>query len=201
MITRIKTRVNNRPLKLRFLTALLIGLFAISMVTTAWAHETITIGDYAVEFGWVNEPPIVGQPNALVINISPKDSSSSNTNVNITGVKIQVLYGGQTKVLALQPLGENAPGQFIAPMTPMRPGKYTFHLSGNIGTTTFNNDVVPEEVQTADVVQFPAVDSMQASTTSRAFTDITLWLGIAGVILGALGTILGVIALTHQPAK
>ena len=192
----------------------LIGLLVITQ--TASAHETITVGDYDVEYGWVNEPAIVGQPNAVVINITAHAASSSASpttmatdtgvssaqvaNIDISAMRIQAVYGGQTKALALQPLGENTPGQFIAPMTPMRPGKYTIHLGGSIGSTAFNTDVVPEEVMTADVVQFPS-DTSQAAGAAGSSGNTSGWLAIAGLVLGALGTILGVIALIRKPAK
>ncbi len=191
---------------------LFICLLAITRPVSA--HETITVGDYDVEYGWVNEPAIVGQPNAVVINITPHTASSSasptavatgtgessGSNIDVSAVTIQAMYGGQTKSLALQPLGEDTPGQFIAPMTPMRAGKYTIHLGGNIGSTAFNTDVIPEEVMTADVVQFPAI-TPQAAGASSSSGGSAGWPGIAGLVLGALGTILGAIALTRKPAK
>ncbi len=53
----------------------LVGLMAITR--PASAHETITVGDYDVEYGWVNEPAIVGQPNDVVINITAHAASNS----------------------------------------------------------------------------------------------------------------------------
>jgi hypothetical protein len=205
--------MNRKTLAFAFVI-LLIALLAITQVATA--HETITVGDYDVEYGWVNEPAIVGQPNAVVINISAHVASRSasatpmatdtgggstqDAAIDTSALTIQAVYGGQTKALALQPLGENTPGQFIAPMTPMRAGKYTIHLGGNVGSTAFNTDVVPEEVMTADVVQFPSITS-QAAGASTPSGGSASWPGIAGLVLGALGTILGVITLTHKPAK
>jgi hypothetical protein len=172
---------------------MLLGIYQI-----ASAHQTITVGDYDVEYGWVNEPAIVGQPNDVVINITP--TSGSGADIDVSALTIQAVYGGQTKTLTLQPLGENTPRQFIAPMTPMRPGQYTIHLGGSIGSTSFNTDVVPEEVMTADLVQFPA-DAGQATSTSGVTFGLSGWLGMAGIVLGALGTVLGLVALARQPAK
>ncbi|HLB47794.1 MAG TPA: hypothetical protein VJL59_12375 [Anaerolineales bacterium] len=42
------------------------------------AHEKVEAGDYVIEYGWANEPPVVGQPNAIVINISGKSAESSH---------------------------------------------------------------------------------------------------------------------------
>ncbi len=174
---------------------LIVGLLALPM--TVWAHETVQVGDYTVEYGWVSEPAVAGQPNAVVINIS--SSASQDKNVDVSGLKVQAVYGGQTKVLTLQPLGENTPDQFVAPITPTRPGKYTVHLEGSIGSTQFKNDVQPEEVQTADVVQFPPLDSGQLANASPAL-GLPGWLGIAGIVLGLIAIAIGAIALARKPA-
>ncbi len=174
-------------------------LMAFSLVTIAWAHQTVTVGDYAVEYGWVSEPAVVGQPNAVVINLTLNGATASqDANVDVSGLKIQAVLGDQSKFLTFQPLGENTPGQFIAPITPMRPGKYTIHLSGSIGKTQFDTDVMPEEVQTADVVQFPVMSDPNASSSSLGMAG---WLGIVGIVLGALGILLGGIALARKPTK
>jgi hypothetical protein len=175
---------------------LVVGIFALPR--TVLAHQTVTVGDYAVEYGWVNEPAVAGQPNAVVINVTaPKSPDAA---VDVSGLTVQAVYGGQNKLLALQPLGENTPGQYIAPMTPTRPGKYTIHLGGTIGATTFNTDVQPEEVQTADVVQFPvaAAGELANANSSAPLPD---WLPIAGIVLGVVGTALGILALTRKPAR
>jgi hypothetical protein len=81
----------------------------------------------------------------------------------------------------------------------MRPGVYTIHLGGKIGTTNFNTDVTPEEIKTSDVVQFPVLDT----TAAPAAPAITIWgiLSIAGVILGAVGTALGLMLIIRKPSK
>ncbi len=188
---------------------LVIGLLAVPQV--ALAHSTLAVGDYIIEYGWMNEPAVAGQPNAVVINILPKSVTqtplpSSKTpltgtlsqNVDISGLKVQAIYGGDSKVLTLQPLGEDTIYQYIAPMTPMRPGTYTIHLSGKVGSTIFNNDVQPEEVQTADTVEFP---SGQLADTGGSSSGLNFGLGITGIILGAVGTLFGFIALSRKKSR
>jgi hypothetical protein len=178
----------------------LIGVLIIWVVlslmiapTIAWAHQTVQIGDYAVEYGWMNEPVIVNQPNAVVINIS---GPNGDTNVDVSNLQIKAVFGADSKMLALQPLGEDTPGQFVAPMTPTRPGTYTFRLSGTVGKTTFNNDVVPEEVHTPELVEFPA---SAASSASANGLGTAAWLGIGGIVLGLVGIALGAVAVTRKP--
>ena len=188
--------------QLRFVLVLVTLVALLAFPTIAFAHQTVTVGGYNVEYGWVNEPAVVGQPNAVVINITPKDFAASGgaqpPDQDVSAFTIMAMFGGQNKMLALQPLAENTPGQFIAPITPMRPGVYTIHLGGKIGTTSFNNDVTPEEVKTSDVVQFPVLDASAA-----AAPGITIWgiLSIAGVLLGAVGTVLGLMLMMRKPSK
>jgi hypothetical protein len=192
----MKMNAQNRIIKLAIILSLLVGILLIANIVSA--HETITVGDYSVEYGWLSEPAVEGQPNAVVINITSNISSTAE--IDTSGLQIQAVFGPQSKVLTLQPLGENTPGQFIAPITPMLPGVYTIHLGGNIGTTAINTDVQPEEVKTADVVQFPLVDPSQ-STSSSGTLGLAGWLGIAGIVLGAFGTALGLISFTRKPSQ
>ncbi len=186
-------------IKLAVIFGLLAGLLLIAQLVSA--HETITVGDYAVEYGWVNEPAIEAQPNAVVINITSNISStnSASSAIDTSGLQISAVFGSETKVLTLRPLGENTPGQYIAPMTPMLPGVYTIHLGGNIGTTTFNTDVQPEEVKTADIVQFPVPTPTQLTSSSGSL-GLAGWLGIVGIVLGLGGIVVGLVALSHKPA-
>ncbi len=99
----------------------------------AFAHEAITVGDYTLEVGWVNEPPIVGQQNAIVVNVST--TSDGQPVEDVSALTVTISYGGQNKMLTLQPLGEDTPGQFVAPILPTIPGEYTISLGGALGTT------------------------------------------------------------------
>jgi predicted secreted protein with PEFG-CTERM motif len=56
-------------------------ILSISLVGSASAHKSQVIGDYLVEVGWKQEPPIVGMDNAISVGISPAtpaDKSNSD---------------------------------------------------------------------------------------------------------------------------
>jgi hypothetical protein len=175
---------------------------------TASAHTTIIVGKYAVEIGWVNEPPVAGQPNDVVVNVAgapgegatpaagPAPTQISPASIDVSGLVVTVEYGGQSKQLTLQPLGEDTPGQYIASMTPTRAGIYTIHLSGKVGDTAIDNDVQPEEVQTPDIVQFPRLNSGQSNSSGGL--SLAGWLGLGGLVLGAIGAVSGLVALTRK---
>jgi hypothetical protein len=192
----------NKPNKKRmvFWGLLMVLALALMQVSAVSAHENITIGEYVVEYGWFSEPAVAGQPNAVVINIAPVGADAP-ADMDVSTLKIQAVFGDLDKVLELQPLGEDTPGQFIAPITPMRPGSYTIHLSGMVGSTSFENDVVPEEVKTADVVQFPFVDPNMNQSAASTSLGLTGWLAIGGLVFGILGTLLAVISLLRKPSR
>jgi hypothetical protein len=62
----------------RFLS--LLGLLALlAAPLSARAHESVTLGDYVVEYGWETEPPVEGQANAIVLTFAhgaPDDNAS-----------------------------------------------------------------------------------------------------------------------------
>jgi len=174
------------------LFALLALLMNLQMVS---AHESITVGDYEIEVGWVTEPPTVGQQNAIVINVSNTGGGESQPVEDVSALIVTVSYGGQNKTLTLQPLGEDTPGQFVAPILPTVPGQYTVMLGGALGETSVSAETNVEEVQPADVLAFPSVASAQASGTG---TEWLVWLSI---FIGLIGVGVGVTALRKASTR
>jgi hypothetical protein len=181
-------------------------------VGTAQAHQSLPIGPYTLEYGWLSEPPVVGQSNAIVINVSQASPASTNQPsgstsaesakpIDITDLKVEVVYGGDSKFLTLQPLSEDSLNQYIAPILPTRAGTFTLRLSGTLGAVPVQADVQPEEVQTADVLQFPRGQSDQSASASSDAPLALDWLGVGGILLGAVGTALGLLALLRRPAR
>ncbi len=157
-------------------------------VRTASAHTTIHVGNYDVEIGWVDEPPIVGQRNAIVVNVS--NTTNTSAQIDISKLTVDVTYGGQTKTLILQPLSEDTTNQYIAPILPTIPGQYTVQLRGQLDTTNISRDVTPEEVVTDDALAFPNVNTTQQNSSM----NWSEWLSIIGLIAGLAGLILAVLA-------
>jgi hypothetical protein len=102
-----------------------------------------------------------------------------------------VSYGGQSKVLTLQPLAEDTPGQYVAPMLPTVAGLYTVDVTGMLGTTAVKVEVQPEEVLAPDTVQFPAA----ATASSGNGLGLAGWLGLAGLVIALAALVLGLLAL------
>ncbi len=156
------------------------------------AHEGITIGEYTIEIGWLSEPPIVGQQNAIVVNVSR--TSDEQPVEDVSGLTVTVSYGGQEKLLTLQPWGEDTPGQFIAPILPTVPGQYTLKLGGSLGDTPADVEVEPEEVEPADTLEFPSIES----TNQNAGTAAVNWMNYLSLLVGLIALVLAVMALQKR---
>ena len=154
------------------------------------AHETVTIGDYELEIGWVDEPAVAGQKNAILVNVL--NTSTGQPVEDVSALTVTILYGGQEKELTLQPLGEDTPGQFMAPILPTIPGQYTILLGGQLGDTAVDAHVEPEEVEATDTLQFPSVETNGPDRSSE-------WLSWLAVFLGLVGAVLGTTALLGKP--
>lgn len=171
------------------LPSCLIVLMVIMLnVQPVFAHETITAGNYEIEVGWLTEPPIVGEKNAIALNVSDTSGGGEKPVEDISSLTVAVSYGGQSKVLTFQPLGAETPGQFIAPILPTIPGEYELIFSGSLGDTVVDAKTTVEEVQPIDTLAFPIADSARQT----AWDEWLLWLSI---LIGLIGVGIGVTAL------
>jgi len=175
--------------------ALLCFIILMLNFQIALAHESITVGDYTLEIGWLSEPPIVGQQNAIVVNVST--TADQQPVEDVSTLTVTISYGGQNKTLTLQPLGEDTPGQFVAPILPTVPGEYTVILGGKLGDTTADAETHVEEVQPAATLQFPSVNSEQQS----ADLGVMHWLIYLSLMIGMIALILGVMALRAKSQR
>ena len=181
--------MNKRSFIAACLTAFILVILNFQL---AFAHESITVGDYTLEIGWLSEPPIVGQQNAIVVNVST--TADQQPVEDVSTLTVTISYGGQTKTLTLQPLGEDTPGQFVAPILPTVPGEYTVILGGKLVNTTVDAETHVEEVQPAATLQFPNVNSEQQS----ADLGVMHWLIYLSLMIGMIALILGVMALRSK---
>ena len=175
-----------------YIAACLIALIALlASHQTALAHESITVGDYEIEIGWLSEPPTAGQMNGFEVSVSNTSSGEAQPVEDISSLVVTVSYGGQSKELTLEPLGEDAPGQYEVALLPTVAGQYTVAFSGQLGDTPVDAHAEPEEVSPADTLQFPSVESSDQSANAGA----TNWLIYLSLLIGLIALGLGVSAL------
>ena len=180
----------------------------------AWAHEARDVGAYHFLVGWGSEPAFVGQENSIQLVLT--DRATGKPVLNLGTLKVTAVFGSQTMVFALEPTfdpdtGLGTPGDYRAWLFPTAPGDYTFHFTGTIGSqkvdqsftsgpTTFN------PVQDPTTVEFP----LQMPTMTELSQRVSVALprlasssqssraqlfGIVGMVVGALGLAVAVVAL------
>lgn len=179
-----------------FIPACLLLLLALLLnFRTAVAHEGLTVGDYEIVYGWVNEPPIAGQRNGVEILVNDTSGGSEQPVEQqiVQSLVVELTYGGESKTLTLEPVSDTA-GAFDATIIPTIPGLYSLKFSGTLGDTAVDAEVELEEVQPADAVQFPrgaSTDPAQQNVAAGT-ADWVIWLSL---LLGILGVGLGAMAL------
>ena len=117
------------------------GLLAVSFAAApALAHTEQHVGDFHVLIGWLNEPALVGQPNAVQLTITDRDEKPV-TDLGADDLKVVVSTAGQdSPALPVTPAfdteeGFGTPGEYHADLIPTAPGDYSFHITGKIHAT------------------------------------------------------------------
>lgn len=186
-----------------------LGLCASLLIpVTASAHKGVTVGKYELEVGWVVEPVLLDETNALFLSVVNSDTKKPVE--GLTTVQVTVTTGGQSRVLELRPLSEDAPGQYAADFIPTVRGQYTVKLTGQIEEQAVDLSVDIEEVELANAYQFP-ITLPSVAELSRGLTNLQTqnealrnsialnqWLAIGGMIFGAAGLALGIINLRRK---
>jgi len=105
------------------------------------AHTEQHVGDFHVLIGWLNEPALVGQPNAVQLTITDHDEKPV-TDLAADDLTVVVSTAGQdSPALPVTPAfdteeGFGNPGEYHAELIPTAPGDYSFHVTGKIHDTT-----------------------------------------------------------------
>lgn len=152
---------------------------------TVLAHERVEVGPYVMIVGWQIEPPIVGERNALSVEITEDEEP-------VTGVEatldVELVYATETFRANLNPTG--TPGLYTVDIFPTVRGQYGVHLFGTLGETAVDVTVEPEEVFPGSRIQFPEPlpDSRDLQKQVTALeTDLRSAQTITYVALGLAG--------------
>ena len=173
-------------------------LWSLAPVGTADAHEIVTIGDYWLELGWLSEPALVGEKNAVLIVAANAETSAMVEDISTITVSIAV--GGRSQVLMLRPAAEATPGEFAADIIPTVRGVYTLELRGTLGDERVNVDVELDEVHEAGSVQFPErsasmLELEKRLAASEAALGETRLVAMIALILGGLSLLASAILI------
>ncbi len=176
-----------------FATLALTLCLALLASAPASAHGKTQVGDYELEIGFHNEPAYLNQPNGLDLFVT-----NSKTDEMVTGLEdslqAEIIFGSSKKAIQIEPQEED--GAYIAYMVPTEVGDYTWHIFGTIENTPVDVSMTSSpdtfgSVEPLSDYTFPGTTTANAGSGSATSTAVS----VAGVVLGLLGSILGLMAL------
>ncbi len=154
-------------LKLKHLALFL--LIIPGLVGVVNAHTMDAVGEYRVEIGWMNEPVVSGETNAIEFYVSPlipcpeieitlRCAESQEFQNGIEGLKktvtIQLLYKDESITLPLSP-DHDIPGKYYAFINPTVSGFYQANILGTIEDTPISLSMHPPKVAERSYIEFP----------------------------------------------
>ena len=193
----------------------------VSLGTTAYGHERRDVGPYRLVVGFLVEPAYEGLKNGVDLRVlradteAPLEGLQDTLQVEVTHVPSMV-----AKVVKLRSIYRD-PGHYTADLIPTAPGQYRFRFFGTIQDMavqeTFDSksgggqfdDVessldlqfpvrLPEIREIANALRGTQQDAQQAQDTAlavQAGLASARTFALVGVVLGALGCAIGVVAV------
>ena len=157
-------------------TFLILSLLLIPSFTgIAYAHTVDAVGEYRIEIGWMNEPVVSGETNALELYVSPlitctdisiplECANSQEFQNGIEGLrkllKIQFVYD-KTQTITLPLVADHdVPGKYYAFITPTVSGYFQANLIGKILDTPINLSMHPPPIAERSYIEFPELSDL-----------------------------------------
>ena len=135
----------------------------------AYGHTIDSVGDYRVEIGWMNEPVVSRETNAIEFYASPlvpcpdipdalKCAASQEFANGIPDlkktVKIQLVHKDKSIILPLSP-DHDIVGKYYAFVNPTVSGFYQANILGTIADTPISLSMHPPKVSERSYIEFP----------------------------------------------
>ena len=191
----------------------------------AFAHKTITAGQYEIEVGWKDEPPIVGQQNAIIFSINQDEGNGVQSGVPnaFKNLEATIKSGSVSKQLDI--LSDIKVGNYYAKIIPTKTGSLTIEMMGTVNVVPVDEQVTIEDVESINLLAFPPSSSSSGqddlavknalSALQRDVSDIKSKIastsdgtsaefgksydfGIFGMAIGTAGVILAVVCMIKR---
>ena len=137
------------------------------LLSSAFAHQSDSVGDYRIEIDWKNKPIVTGESNAIIVYVSEMDNSKEAAEQPFDPVKgieglrktlkIQLVVETESITMPLQIT--DVPGKYESPITPTFSGWSQLNFIGKINEQNVNLALHPLKVEEQEVLQFPSVES------------------------------------------
>ena len=193
------------------------------LILTADAHTIDSVGEYRVEIGWMNEPVVSGETNAIELYVSPlKSGLELEEQVFENGIadlkktiKLQLIYKEDSITLPFSP-DHNIPGKYYAFVNPTVSGFYQANVLGDIEGTPISLSMHPPKVGERAYIEFPEPSDLTLTQIIDGHTaliaDINdlkdslkaveeskqMDIGYVGIVVGVIGIGIAVISLARS---
>lgn len=148
------------------------------LIASAHEHRAVANGKYTMIVGFLNEPTFAGLQNGLDLRVETTPPNDSTEGKPVTGLdktlKAEAIFGDQKLELGLTPRFQ-VPGAYDGVFFPMKPGDYSFHITGTIEGTAID-ETFTTSPNTFGPVEDPAPLELPKAKSSSA----------GGMVLGTL---------------
>ena len=152
------------------------------LLSSAFAHQSDSVGDYRIEIDWKNKPIVTGESNAIIVYVSEMDKSKEaadqpfDSEKGVEGLrktlKIQLVVDTESITMPLQTT--DVPGKYESPITPTFSGWSQLNFLGTINEQNVNLAMHPLKVEEPSVLQFPVIESntVEVGDFEREINDL-----------------------------
>ena len=208
-------------MKLNFLMLVLLIIPGLGGI--AYGHTVDSVGEYRVEIGWMTEPVVSGETNAIEFYVSPlepglelEDQVFKNGISDLKKtIKVKLIYKDENITLPLSP-DHNIPGKYYAFVNPTVSGFYQANILGTIVDTPISLSMHPPKVEERSYIEFPEPSDITVRQMIDGHTALIEDVGdlkesiiiiennpssniaYVGVGVGVIGIIIAIIALVKS---
>ena len=171
--------------------SLALGLLAPALVA---AHGHLTVGAYELVIGFRNEPAYAGEPNGLDLSVTDTRTKTRVKGLEQT-LKAEIAHGSSRREIQLEARWGQE-GAYTAYVLPVEAGDYTWRISGQIAGTPVDVSMTSSpstfsSVEPRSAVAFPSPEPTLFELRNE--TRKAQIIGVAGVVLGLIGTGIGLL--------
>lgn len=161
------------------ITIFVIGAFLMTFVIfiivpqISFAHISKTFGNTTIEAGWLSEPPLAGDLNSIVLQVSSEASGEQTPVANaLANLTLSVKSGTITKVLDFQP-SPTTDGGYEGVILPTRVGPYSLVLQGDVKGQKVDSEFKIEDVESKSIFSFPdsSIDTTNTNNINQQVQD------------------------------